>query len=211
MPSRSSIRATPSIFGISPIGRTGTSANSRKPASRSRAYSPGPYANAEGLLAAFDRHYLAAMDGSAGATIVHTRVIGGRLPLLLHLPPQPHPRRFKDRVAQNRAGARRRPRIVGCRYRRESFSYYFGAAGGGVFKDDRRRLDVARRVVADAVGAIGAIAIAPSNRSIVWAGTGEANPRNDASYGDGIWRSTRRRRALDSPRARTTPTRSRAC
>ncbi len=29
----------------------------------SRAYTPGPYANAEGLLAAFDRHYLAAMSG----------------------------------------------------------------------------------------------------------------------------------------------------
>jgi Rieske 2Fe-2S family protein len=28
---------------------------------RSRAYSPGPYSNAEGLLAAFDRHYLRVM------------------------------------------------------------------------------------------------------------------------------------------------------
>jgi Rieske 2Fe-2S family protein len=27
----------------------------------SRAYTPGPYANAEGLLAAFDRHYLKVM------------------------------------------------------------------------------------------------------------------------------------------------------
>jgi Rieske 2Fe-2S family protein len=30
----------------------------------SRAYTPGPYANAEGLLAAFDRHYLAVMQGA---------------------------------------------------------------------------------------------------------------------------------------------------
>ncbi len=29
----------------------------------SRAYTPGPYANAEGLLAAFDRHYLITMSG----------------------------------------------------------------------------------------------------------------------------------------------------
>jgi Rieske 2Fe-2S family protein len=29
---------------------------------RSRAYSPGPYSNAEGLLSAFDRHYLAIME-----------------------------------------------------------------------------------------------------------------------------------------------------
>jgi Rieske 2Fe-2S family protein len=30
----------------------------------SRAYTPGPYANAEGLLATFDRHYLAVMQGA---------------------------------------------------------------------------------------------------------------------------------------------------
>jgi Rieske 2Fe-2S family protein len=30
----------------------------------SRAYTPGPYANAEGLLAAFDRHYLAVVQGA---------------------------------------------------------------------------------------------------------------------------------------------------
>jgi len=29
---------------------------------RSRAYSPGPYSNAEGLLSAFDRHYLQVME-----------------------------------------------------------------------------------------------------------------------------------------------------
>jgi Rieske 2Fe-2S family protein len=29
---------------------------------RSRAYSPGPYSNAEGLLSAFDRHYLHVME-----------------------------------------------------------------------------------------------------------------------------------------------------
>ena len=32
---------------------------------RSKAYVPGPYANAEGLLAAFDRHYLATMTGAS--------------------------------------------------------------------------------------------------------------------------------------------------
>jgi Rieske 2Fe-2S family protein len=29
---------------------------------RSRAYAPGPYSNAEGLLSAFDRHYLDTME-----------------------------------------------------------------------------------------------------------------------------------------------------
>lgn len=68
--------------------------------------------------------------------------------------------------------------------------YYFGAAGGGVFKTTDSGLtwhDVWPR---NAVGAIGAIAIAASNPRVVWAGTGEPNPRNDASYGDGVWRTT---------------------
>ena len=34
----------------------------------SRAYEPGPYAAAEGLLYAFDRHYLSLMESSAGQT-----------------------------------------------------------------------------------------------------------------------------------------------
>ncbi|MEO6835832.1 MAG: hypothetical protein ABI231_08000, partial [Candidatus Tumulicola sp.] len=36
---------------------------------------------------------------------------------------------------------------------------------------------------------IGAIAVAPSDKNVVWVGTGEPNPRNDASYGDGVWRT----------------------
>ncbi len=67
------------------------------------------------------------------------------------------------------------------------YLYYFGAAGGGVFKTTDAGLtwrDVWRR---QAVGAIGAIAIAPSDERVVWVGTGEPNPRNDASYGDGVW------------------------
>ena len=38
--------------------------------------------------------------------------------------------------------------------------------------------------------AIGAVAIDPTNENVVWAGTGEANPRNNVSYGDGLYKST---------------------
>ena len=34
---------------------------------------------------------------------------------------------------------------------------------------------------------IGAIAIAPSNPSLVWVGTGEANPRNNMIDGHGVY------------------------
>jgi photosystem II stability/assembly factor-like uncharacterized protein len=37
---------------------------------------------------------------------------------------------------------------------------------------------------------IGAVAIAPSNPEVVWIGTGEANPRNSVSWGNGCFRST---------------------
>ncbi len=37
---------------------------------------------------------------------------------------------------------------------------------------------------------MGAVAIDPQNPSIVYAGTGEGNPRNSASFGDGVYRST---------------------
>lgn len=70
---------------------------------------------------------------------------------------------------------------------RDPLLYYFGAAGGGVFKTTNGGLtwnDVWPR---GAAGAIGAVAIAPSDDRTVWVGTGESTPRNDASYGDGVW------------------------
>jgi photosystem II stability/assembly factor-like uncharacterized protein len=65
--------------------------------------------------------------------------------------------------------------------------YYFGAAGGGVFETKNGGLTWTDVWAGQTVGAIGALAIAPSNRKVVWVGTGESKPRNDASYGDGVW------------------------
>ncbi len=69
----------------------------------------------------------------------------------------------------------------------DPYLYYFGSAGGGVFKTTDGGLTWRDVWPSDAVGAIGAVAIAPSDKNVVWVGTGEPNPRNDASYGDGIW------------------------
>ena len=65
--------------------------------------------------------------------------------------------------------------------------YYFGGADGGVWKTNNGGLTWQDVWPADAVGAIGAIAIDPRDRATVWVGTGEPNLRNDISYGDGIW------------------------
>lgn len=65
--------------------------------------------------------------------------------------------------------------------------YYFGGADGGVWKTTNGGLTWRAAWPQDAVGAIGAIAIDPRDKSTVWVGTGEPNLRNDVSYGDGVW------------------------
>jgi hypothetical protein len=41
----------------------------------------------------------------------------------------------------------------------------------------------------EVTSSVGAIALAPSDPSIVWAGTGEANNRQSSSWGNGVYRS----------------------
>lgn len=70
-------------------------------------------------------------------------------------------------------------------------TYYMGAASGGIWKT----IDGARTFTPifddQSVQAIGALAVAPSNSRIVWAGTGEAWAIRDADVmGDGVYKST---------------------
>jgi photosystem II stability/assembly factor-like uncharacterized protein len=65
--------------------------------------------------------------------------------------------------------------------------YYFGAAGGGVFKTNDGGLNWKDVWPVAAPPSIGAITIARSNAGVVWVGTGESTPRNDSTYGDGVW------------------------
>jgi photosystem II stability/assembly factor-like uncharacterized protein len=68
---------------------------------------------------------------------------------------------------------------------------YAGTASGGIFKSVNE--GVSWTPIFDRTGgmmSIGAIAVAPSNHGIVWAGTGEANNRQSSSWGDGVYRST---------------------
>jgi photosystem II stability/assembly factor-like uncharacterized protein len=72
---------------------------------------------------------------------------------------------------------------------RDERLYYVGGAAGGVFKSTDGGTSFQPAWDGPHFGAIGALAVAPSDAKVVWAGTGEANPRNDVSYGDGVWRS----------------------
>ena len=68
--------------------------------------------------------------------------------------------------------------------------YYIGTAGGGVWKTENGGATWTPVFDKQPVSAIGAVVIDPTNDSVVWAGSGEANPRNDVSYGDGIYKTT---------------------
>lgn len=67
---------------------------------------------------------------------------------------------------------------------------YVGAASGGIFKSVNRG-DTWTPIFDEAGGSlsIGALAIAPSDPQIIWAGTGEPNNRQSSSWGDGVYRS----------------------
>ncbi len=69
------------------------------------------------------------------------------------------------------------------------FLYYVGSAGGGVYKTIDGGAHWQSVFDAQDVNSIGAIAIAPGNGNEVWVGTGESNPRNDVSAGDGLYHS----------------------
>lgn len=68
--------------------------------------------------------------------------------------------------------------------------YYIGTAGGGVWRSINGGATWEPVFEKEPVAAIGAVAIDPTNERVVWAGTGEANPRNDVSFGDGLYEST---------------------
>ena len=67
---------------------------------------------------------------------------------------------------------------------------FAGSASGGVWKSVNGGTTFKPVFDRQSVQSIGALAIDPSNSKIVWAGTGEAWPRNSVSIGDGIYKST---------------------
>jgi photosystem II stability/assembly factor-like uncharacterized protein len=66
---------------------------------------------------------------------------------------------------------------------------YAGTASGGLWKSANAGISWKPIFDMEAVQSIGAVAVAPSNASVVWAGTGEGNPRNSQNSGKGIFRS----------------------
>ena len=66
---------------------------------------------------------------------------------------------------------------------------YLGAASGGVWKTTNQGASWDAVFEEQPILNIGSIAIQQSNPSIVWVGTGEGNPRNSISLGEGMYKT----------------------
>ena len=71
----------------------------------------------------------------------------------------------------------------------EPDTYYFGAVAGGVWKTTDGGANWKPLFDKEPISSIGAIAIAPSDHNVIYAGTGEAAIRGNTSYGTGVFKS----------------------
>ncbi len=71
----------------------------------------------------------------------------------------------------------------------DAHTYYVGAASGGIYKTTDGGVHWAPIFDDQPVQSIGALAVAPSDPNIVWAGTGEGKIRSHVSIGQGIYKS----------------------
>ena len=67
--------------------------------------------------------------------------------------------------------------------------FYFGSVNGGVWETRDAGRTWQPLFDAQPVGSIGALAVAPSNPRVIYAGSGEADMRNDIAQGNGIYKS----------------------
>ncbi|HKY32962.1 MAG TPA: hypothetical protein VJV23_10525 [Candidatus Polarisedimenticolia bacterium] len=72
---------------------------------------------------------------------------------------------------------------------RNPFVFYVGLGTGGIMKTTDNGVTWSGIFENEAVASIGALAVAPSDPNVIYAGTGEANGRNSSSWGNGVYRS----------------------
>lgn len=72
---------------------------------------------------------------------------------------------------------------------RDPATWWVATASGGLLKTTNNGVTFEHQFDREATVSIGDVQVARSNPEIVWVGTGEANPRNSASWGDGVYKS----------------------
>lgn len=69
-------------------------------------------------------------------------------------------------------------------------TWWIATASGGILKTNNQGTTVEHQFDREDIVSIGAIASDPNSTDVIWVGTGEANPRNSVSYGNGVYKST---------------------
>ena len=73
---------------------------------------------------------------------------------------------------------------------KDPYTFYVALGTGGVMKTADNGGTFQGVFEKEAVAAVGAVAVAPSDAKVVWVGSGEANDRNSSSWGNGVYLST---------------------
>ncbi len=69
-------------------------------------------------------------------------------------------------------------------------TYFFGSVDGGVWKTPNAGVTWSPLFDGQPIASIGALAVAPSNPEVIYAGTGESDIRSALSSGDGVYKSS---------------------
>jgi len=69
-------------------------------------------------------------------------------------------------------------------------TWWIATASGGLLKTTNNGITFTHQFDRENTVSIGDVQVARSDPNIVWVGTGEANPRNSVSWGDGVYKST---------------------
>src|ERR1051325_4875402 len=75
-------------------------------------------------------------------------------------------------------------------YEADPSTYWIATASGGLLKTVNAGTTFEHQFDRESTVSIGDVCVAPSDKNIVWVGTGENNPRNSVSWGDGVYKST---------------------
>ncbi|MFG0284166.1 MAG: PDZ domain-containing protein [Phycisphaerales bacterium JB039] len=75
-------------------------------------------------------------------------------------------------------------------YEADPSTYWVASASGGLLKTTNNGITFEHQFDREKTVSIGDVAVAQSDPSVVWVGTGESNPRNSVSWGNGVYKST---------------------
>ena len=75
-------------------------------------------------------------------------------------------------------------------YEEDPTLWFAATASGGLLKTENNGVTFEHQFDKEAVVSLGDVAVSQSDPKVVWVGTGECNPRNSVSWGNGVYKST---------------------